>query len=523
MLEAVLAQAYLVAQGDRELWIHYSRNNNRFGLSRYRSEAWTRTYTLSAIDASAAGGLLENRIAKRGTRTGIESTFRATDEMMQRLDGYKGELSHRARETIVLRTGRGDDRRSVDYEDNDRTRSMRREVQIVNEARKSVVFAIEGHGVFQTGRPVVLPIRDRETGILRDQFFGSWHSDGYRVFQEDFDHHGRFYGPWQSLPKTWRNRILIDGEPTVEIDLPSLHPSMISALAQYRLEGEPYDFGDCERSIAKKVFSASINGTSGVAYETARALAKRAGTKEWGDFMPMANTIISDMKKRHGPWVPYLGKGLGNTLMNIDSDMIMGADLDLLNRGVVGFSIHDSLLVKERHRADAVEILHDRLSMTLSRLSGWNGYVSGCHLKSVLQEAPGPSLPLCPSSASLALLDPSSFPASENSRTLRMRFILPEDQQNTLFPENSSEVSGETASDWNGGHIPSDLARSVYREQRRRGLKQAEVAALVGVSRPHLANILNGKFGASAETARSIRRFVLAEAITVRSFGLVAS
>tara|TARA_R110002051_G_scaffold302753_3_gene371257 strand:- start:559 stop:1383 length:825 start_codon:yes stop_codon:yes gene_type:complete len=60
----------------------------------------------------------------------------------------------------------------------------------------------------------------------------------YRVFNDGrWDRGGRFYGGWWiALPKRDRERLLIDGEETVELDFASLHPRLC-----YQLNGTPLD------------------------------------------------------------------------------------------------------------------------------------------------------------------------------------------------------------------------------------------------------------------------------------------
>jgi transcriptional regulator with XRE-family HTH domain len=68
---------------------------------------------------------------------------------------------------------------------------------------------------------------------------------------------------------------------------------------------------------------------------------------------------------------------------------------------------------------------------------------------------------------------------------------------------------------WSGGRLSDGALRAIYHEARRRGLTQSEIADLVGLSRSHFANLLSGRFGASAESAARIRDFLIAAALTV--------
>jgi hypothetical protein len=68
---------------------------------------------------------------------------------------------------------------------------------------------------------------------------------------------------------------------------------------------------------------------------------------------------------------------------------------------------------------------------------------------------------------------------------------------------------------WSGDRLSEGVQRAIYHEARRRGLGQSEIAALVGLSRSYFANLLSGRFGASAESAARIRDFLIAGALMV--------
>jgi transcriptional regulator with XRE-family HTH domain len=51
------------------------------------------------------------------------------------------------------------------------------------------------------------------------------------------------------------------------------------------------------------------------------------------------------------------------------------------------------------------------------------------------------------------------------------------------------------------GQMPSDFAAAVRSEMRARGVTQDELAALLRISQPQLANALAGRFGLSPDPA----------------------
>jgi len=61
-----------------------------------------------------------------------------------------------------------------------------------------------------------------------------------RVFSEDFTHGGRFYNFYQRIPSDIRKYLLIDGEPTVEVDIKACTVQMLYHLQKLECPDDPY-------------------------------------------------------------------------------------------------------------------------------------------------------------------------------------------------------------------------------------------------------------------------------------------
>ena len=81
----------------------------------------------------------------------------------------------------------------------------------------------------------------------------------YRIFNGDFNHGGRFYFCSQTEKKEKRINILIDGEPTVELDYKALHFHLLYACEGYQLETDPYIVSGYERKLIKIAMLSFIN------------------------------------------------------------------------------------------------------------------------------------------------------------------------------------------------------------------------------------------------------------------------
>ena len=56
--------------------------------------------------------------------------------------------------------------------------------------------------------------------------------------------------------------------------------------------------------------------------------------------------------------------------------------------------------------------------------------------------------------------------------------------------------------------MPVEVIRAVRTFQKARMLKQADVARQIGISRPQLANAMQGRFGLSREVAANRREWL---------------
>lgn len=85
--------------------------------------------------------------------------------------------------------------------------------------------------------------------------------------------------------------------------------------------------------------------------------------------------------------------------------------------------------------------------------------------------------------------------------------FFPEFEQRDFFGSNALAVPISHVLGWRGGIVPIGTQKALRHEMRRRGLRHADVAKQVGISRPRFENILQGRFGASPAVAARIKNF----------------
>jgi hypothetical protein len=183
----------------------------------------------------------------------------------------------------------------------------------------------------------------------------------YRVFSIDKDKNlekgGRFYGAhYQRLSKEERSRILIDNEPTVELDFGSLHISMLYHREglecpedPYKIEGIP----EYARPLIKKATNIIINAYSIV--NAKESLQKNVyKDKELLNIKKRLQKIsymqiLQMIKKTHSAVSKYFHSDYGIKLQKDDSDIANGVIKRLMKKNILALVVHDSFIVQKKH------------------------------------------------------------------------------------------------------------------------------------------------------------------------------
>jgi hypothetical protein len=326
--------------------VSYSRRREWYAQPRrYRGTAYTFDRVVPFVDLLAAEGLIEYWKAPPGSSGRLQSTMRAIPALVAAMAPVS--FIYEIGETVRLRDA---DKQPKDYSNTDQALRFRRNLAAINEALGSVSLTLPGaepvpHGVRLATKNGVVFLRDH-----RNQVF--------RVFNEDFRHGGRMYGhDVQQLPKTSRERLLIDGEPVVEPDYPHHHPRMLYALQGALLTGDPYVVDGFERDLGKIALNTLINALDGhsammaIAQEVERRDRDDPGYQGWptASARRRAHDLIDTLKNRHPRIAACFHTGFGTRLQYLDSLMAERVLLALRKRGIAAIPVHDSFVVPERH------------------------------------------------------------------------------------------------------------------------------------------------------------------------------
>jgi hypothetical protein len=224
---------------------------------------------------------------------------------------------------------------------------MERQIAELNQSLASVVITIDG---VDLSHPVIR---------LGDQVIPTFRVIYYRKFGASLLEGGRLYGPyWQNLPKVYRERIHLDGDPTKEIDHACLHPRLLHACFGHRWPKgvDAYDVGggfDRKREV-KPAWNRMINGRSRYGAIEGMHAADPGMT-------PLAaDRLFAALEHRHAPVAQSFFTGPWAALQRLDSELMLAVHEACFDKGIVGLSIHDSMIVREAD-AETVDAIMEHL------------------------------------------------------------------------------------------------------------------------------------------------------------------
>lgn len=154
---------------------------------------------------------------------------------------------------------------------------------------------------------------------------------------------GRFYGSIQGWRKNDRRTLRFNGEPVVEIDFRSIHPTMLYELQGLHPLDDAYDIDGFERDDVKQAFNILLNRRAIKGHTDAQSLAMHLEiTSE------RATRLCEGLYARHAPIRQYFNTGFGLQLQRLDSDIMCSVMQFAVCQQIPIIPIHDSVIVRTR-------------------------------------------------------------------------------------------------------------------------------------------------------------------------------
>jgi hypothetical protein len=316
-----------------------------------------------AVEPLLKGGYLDGWTAGGGeSRTvGAQSRFWAMGKLLLAFEGVAIKRNPEIRSVLRMRD---ENKELIPFRRTEVVIRMEKEMRAIN--------------AFMRGTRVDLPgIEPTKLGqwVFEKRVFRHWRWETttsvvtpteypqlYRSFSRgSFSKHGRIYGYWQSVPKAWRERLLLNGEPTVELDFVALHPSILYAQrgAPMPKGFDPYRVSGFERKDCKAALNTALNAeTIQEAVGSLLSRWKSDDPKKWWRHRKPETEAILQAAIDHNPVIAdAVGSDAGIDLMFIDSKIAIRVMKACMKAGIPCLPVHDSFIVPARCEVEMREIM----------------------------------------------------------------------------------------------------------------------------------------------------------------------
>jgi hypothetical protein len=357
-LNCLLANLYRFYLRDKALCIRLSLRNDKAIEKRYNPSGINSKALRSFIDALNHLDLLHHipgHFARVKGYKSQQSRIAADDKLVQLLEDQFGWRStivrfHELDELVILKSEKVDkkSRTRIDYQNTDTTNTIRQFLRRYN-------HYIANQKIMLFGDWNAFPDLIQMRRIFID---GSWEKGG-RLLGGEY---------WQ-LPKRLRNKIQINGEPTVEVDIQSCHPTMAFATVgiDWYEENNKDIYDRCsldwQRGVIKKAFNIMLNAKG--RSSATRAL-NRLGPKDLSfddghfvGFKGWAKKLVLLVEKTYPELAGIFYAGCGNTFMKMEGDICSQVIQKCMDLDIPVLTIHDSFICPEQQKETVSKLINE--------------------------------------------------------------------------------------------------------------------------------------------------------------------
>ena len=359
-------------------YVYYSRDNSFYQkIKRYNPHDITIRKIRTLIDLLIAKELVDprkyfhNKYSKKG---GHRSRIKSTVKFLNIIRGNfidRTYLYETETDCIILNRSKKGPKNHlkkglkktmktlIDYKDNSFTKSIRADCRSYNLSLKETKISLK------RCKAVNEHLHDHNVPYKKKGY--------YRVFNENFKHGGRFYGPWwlHHIPSELRQYILINGNKTVERDYSSLiiHQLYNELGLNYYEENtcspDPYileDVAPSERKLNKAIIQISLNcrdfdGLNG-------ALIKEFKEGNLKGNKPKEKEIIRRLNifREMNPKISrYVYSNCASRFQFQDSEIARSIINECMHKLIPVLCIHDSFIVEYTHSNFIVDTMNSAI------------------------------------------------------------------------------------------------------------------------------------------------------------------
>lgn len=210
----------------------FSMNNRSKAIpKRFKREPYSNKTMVRTIHELAQADWLhlEKGFKAEHHTHGLSSLILPTQKLKETVETLRDQVLldiSRDTDPLELRSAKG---QHIDYPDDTKTTSLRRDIQTHNQLRTGAVWLLQGK-----------PLHSNDL-VCR------------RIFKGDWQTGGRLYCAAQNLPKADRRLLKVDGEQVTELDFKSLHPRLLYQSVGKTAPEDCYAIEGIERKLVKKI------------------------------------------------------------------------------------------------------------------------------------------------------------------------------------------------------------------------------------------------------------------------------
>lgn len=352
ILGCVIANAIVAMEADTPSRVHYSRHRNEYAGATVYKPDWLRSKQfIGVVDALGSAGLLVTGNAPKAPpgEGQPRSTYRASPTLeaglRERSFGMPSVVYDAASAPVVILRGIG--RKPLNYDPT---------------VLSDEITALRGYNDFLAEQTISLALPQ---GVEPARSPNLHSTRLRRIYNNDFQHGGRFYGHWcQGQPEEIRAHIRINDQPTIELDYSAFLPRALYNQRRLECAADPYAAPelvrafeaagtgwDAGRKIAKQVFYVMLNAKGLQGFSSSEPAKLLPDT-----ITPKA--AVQALRRHNEPIADRFLTGCSTALMKLESDVCGAVLAQGLKDKIPVLPIHDSFICRE----DKLEWL--RASMT---------------------------------------------------------------------------------------------------------------------------------------------------------------
>ena len=316
-------------------------NHNEYTniASRYNPIGITSRVFINLIEWLAKNDFIDLYKATKGANSELRTVIIVTDKLRELIHSYEIKytqvMNHEGLEPIELKRAK----KLIDYDDNSSTTKDRKILKNYQELLNSHKTKIKIDGKLCNERVIIK-----------------------RIYTEEFNKHGRFYGgSWQNCKSFLRKTITINDKETVEIDIVNCSLRMALQLSKINMTNDLYTIKDYPRELVKDTINMMFN-ISNVKSDkqgidrTAKALKSKYEDMDLTYLKEIAQDCFSHYSSIADKWF-FQGRGLD--LQYLDSCICIRVIEEFTNINEIVLTVHDSYIVRKE--------LEDKLKESIIR------------------------------------------------------------------------------------------------------------------------------------------------------------